>query len=295
MIRNNYVAQWKYSVTVFLMICISTLNIDAASKDDYTSIGKLIETKSLKVDVESLGGHTGNCINMVVENLTEDYLKIWIEPGRRLVDIDAKYQDILIVKEQLLTLIPSEIKEIVVYGFCCESSKSSPRKGAKYSIGYMAPLNWIGVAEVINKGKFPTSAIQSAVWVVSDNHPISSISHTNINEIMPLRKAVGGVLGIENTWYMLTFALDTAVVFTGIHDRVIGDIDYYLRNNTLLTVVVKSPDGRVIETLVKESGMGPGKHVLNVDLNVRTWPKGKYEIVIVGDFNNQIIKRVFEL
>jgi hypothetical protein len=68
-----------------------------------------------------------------------------------------------------------------------------------------------------------------------------------------------------------------------------------LRNSAVVTINVRSSTGEVVTVLANESGLGPGMHKLPVDLNVKGWPKGIYEVMIYTDYATLVSKSVFKL
>jgi hypothetical protein len=266
-----------------------------SNKDKYISIEKLTKSGLLKTDVKGMGGYQENCIEFSLKNLTNDSLFVLVEPGRRLTADDSVYQDIFIVKKNLIALGPLESKTMSGYGFCCQSHDHSPAKGSKFSLGYMTPKEWIKLATVIDENKFPAAAIQNAVWTVSNNHPLSSIYDEDIESISLLRKTVAEIKGIEIPWYSLTFVKDTARLFSGKPERVYGDLDYYINTNSNITINIRNKKGILVKTLVKDDSKGPGKYQYKLNLLVKSWPKGEYTVYVFQDFSNLNIKKTFVL
>jgi hypothetical protein len=284
----------KKAFLVLLMAMFASPAWSIDEKDGYVSMGKLVETGLLDIKVEILKKNK-NGLNVTLENKTEDSLKVWIEPGRRFIAKDSIYQDWFIADERMITIIPAGTVEQDLLGFCCQVHDRGPADGAKYNIGYMAPDTWIQLATLIHQNDFPRGASQHAVWCLSDNLPVSSIYHEDETKVRPLRELVANIKGEPLPWYMLTYEKDTARLFSNIHERLLGTVQYYLRNSAVVTINVRSSTGEVVKVLVKESGLGPGMHKLPVDLNVKGWPKGNYEVMIYTDYATLVSKSVFTL
>ena len=263
--------------------------------DAFISIETLVKSGKLKAQAKSNGGHHGHCINISLENKSGETLGIFIEPGRRLMSYDSLSQDILIVKSRKLILSPGEKKTVDVFGFCCESDKSSPEKGETFSIGSMAPAEWVEIATLIDTNNFPESALQSAVWVVSNNHEISSVHHGNLEEINLLRKHLAKVKGVEVPWYSKTYVEEEDRLFSNNPDKFYGKLEYYLRNNAMVTILVRNKSGNIMKQLVKAAAQGPGKYAYNVELDVKDWPKGDYEVYVYEDYSNLNKMQKFQL
>jgi hypothetical protein len=50
-----------------------------------------------------------------------------------------------------------------------------------------------------------------------------------------------------------------------------------------------------MQTLMKGMNTGPGSYNYSLNLNVRKWPKGAYDIYIYEDYSNLNLKKTFEL
>lgn len=279
-------------ILITALLASPALSID--EKNGYVSMGKLVEQGLLDVKVEMLH-KLKNGLNVTMENKTVDSLKVWIEPGRRFIAKDSVYQDWFIGDERMITIMPLGTVEQDLLGFCCQVHDRGPADGSKYTIGYMAPATWIELATLIHQNDFPKGASQHAVWCLSDNLPSSSIYDEDEKKVRPLRELVAKLKGEQVPWYMLSYQKDTTRLFSDIAERLIGKIDYYLRNSSVVTINIRSSKGEVVKVLTKESGLGPGMHTIPVDLNVKGWPKGKYEVMVFTDYATLISKSVFKL
>ncbi|MFN5222543.1 MAG: hypothetical protein ACK5DJ_00010 [Bacteroidota bacterium] len=281
----------------FLFLITALLTTPAWSideKEGYVSMGKLVEQGLLDVKVEMLH-KLKNGLNVTLENKTVDSLKVWIEPGRRFIAKDSVYQDWFIGDERMITMMPLGTVEQDLLGFCCQVHDSGPADGAKYTIGYMAPVTWIELATLIHQNDFPKSASQHAVWCLSDNLPASSIYDADEKNVRLLRQLVCKIKGEQMPWYMLSYQKDSTRLFSNIPERLLGNVEYYLRNSAVVTINIRSSTGEVVKVLAKESGLGPGMHKLPVDLNVKGWPKGKYDVMIYTDYATLVSKSTFIL
>ncbi len=255
-------------------------------KEKYKALENYLKQGSITAKLTALGGHSENCMFIELKNQSKDTVFLFLEPGRRLLASDTTLQDILIVKRQEVILLPLAEKKINGYGFCCESTNGSPAKGRAYSIGYMAPASWVKLAEFISSNKFPAEALQSAVWVMSNDLDISAVHATDERTILPLRKKLAEIKGVEVPWYSKTYEKDPNKVFSGRTEYILGSIQYNLKNNSIVSIVVRDKWGTIAKTLVEEAAKGPGPQVYDLDLNVKGWGKGEYTITIMQDYSN---------
>jgi hypothetical protein len=270
-------------------------NRPSADADKYISIEKLIKNRSIAEQITGMGGYQENCISFDLKNTTSDTIHVWIEPGRRLISGDSTLQDIFLVKEIKTSIPPYESKKLPGYGFCCEATMHAPPAKSVFSIGTLAPAPWVKLAEVINQNNFPPDAIQNAVWVFSNNHPVSSVADNNTPAIDLLRRTVASLKGIELPWYSISFEKDTSTLFSGRAEKLWGSFEYSMKTNAIVTIKVRNQNGMLMATLMKAMAHNPGKYLFDVDLPVKNWKKGDYEINIYEDYSNLNLTKKFTL
>ena len=205
-----------YFIMGFLpLLLMASCNPQKTGKNKYQSIEKLISEGKLKAEFMSKGGHSGDCMQLVMENTTRDSLHVDLEAGRRLVSRDSTRQDILVVRNRRLALAPQGQTTTGAYGFCCQSSHGSPRRQDTFAVGHMAPPKWVNLAEFISDRNFPEDALQDAVWAMSDDHSVGAITTSGTENIRPLKKKVARLKGVEFPWYTVTYMEDITQMFSG--------------------------------------------------------------------------------
>jgi hypothetical protein len=282
----------KYFITLIITLVYLISNSNAHLKSPIISIEDALKEQKITLEIKSKGIYKGYSININTKNISNQAIILHLEYGRRLLCSDTSMQDLLIVKEQLITLMPKEVKNLEAFAFCCESNNRPPQKEIIYSVGKMAPKEWIKLAEVINKNNFPIDAIQHAIWVLSDNHNIASVNDEDMENIQLLRETLAEIKGIELPWYNIYYLKDTTLLFSDKHYLLKGNIEYYKKNNGITTIQVRHKSGLLMNTLVSNS-QGPGKYIYPVNMNIKSWPKGEYEILIFEDNSQLINKKTF--
>jgi hypothetical protein len=286
----------RYLLILSILTNIQTKSAFAQENlDKYISVQSLNSKGFISTELKSLGGHTSDCIELELQSHSDDSQYCWIEPGRRLVSRDTNEQDILIVKQYLIPLGPRQKITLRLFGFCCESTMATPKPNSKFSLGHMAPAEWIQLAVFISQNSFPASAIQSAVWVLSNHHELGSIHYSDFKAIYPLRAELARILNEPIPWYYITYEHDDTLVFSGRHETVYGDITFESRNNGVATIHVRDGKGRLMAMINQGSAVGPGEHRYPLTLDVRGWPKGEYRVVVTEDYSNMIARYVFRL
>lgn len=282
-------------VSISLIAFLLISHTHAHLKSPIISIEDAFKQNKIKLEIKSKGEYKGNSVNIISKNISNEPIILHLEYGRIFTCSDTSIQDLLVVKEQLITLMPNESKINDAFAYCCESSNLPPKKDVYYSVGKMAPSEWIKLAEVINKNNFPIDATQHAIWALSNNHELASVHADNMEEIKTLREMLAEIKGIELPWYNIYYLKDSLNVFSGKHYNLKGTIEYYKINNGITTIQVRQKNGKIMSALVKNACQGPGKYHYPVDLNIKGWPKGEYDILIFEDNSQLILKKSFKL
>lgn len=262
---------------------------------DYLPLGKHLMANNVEVKIKSLGGYSGECVVFDFKNLTPDSLFVKLEPGRRLVAKDSVFQDIFIVKEKKLVVPPMASMKQTGYGFCCQSHDRSPARDSAFDVGYMAPPEWVRLADTISRYDFPPQAIQHAVWVISNNHPIGSIACNDDKQVKKLLATVAAIKQVDIPWYAVYYKPDSVQLFSGRPDRLVGHVDCYLKKDGIVTITIRNKNGRLMKTLLNRSAQGVGEFDYALDVDVSRWPKGEYQLFIYEDDSNLNLKKSFEL
>ena len=261
----------------------------------YTSIEGLFLKGKINVSVKSLGGYQEKCIQFELKNITLDTVYVHIEAGRRLVCKDSTMQDIFLVKENKIRLLPLEAQQVEGYGFCCNATKHGPSKDVVFDLGYMAPAPWLKLANFINENNFSRDIIQPAVWAISDDRSVATIGNGLDDPSQQLRKMVSKIKGLECPWYTINYEKDEARFVTDVHEMVTARVPYNLSNHGIVSIVVKNSQGGIVKTVLSGQTLGPGAHEYFLDLDVRNWPKGEYMLYIYEDYSLLNSKRKFKL
>lgn len=289
----NYLHSQAMKYTAFLLGLI-LLFPSGLRANERLSVQKLYDTGKVDLQIIGLGGHTGFCVSMKLMSTSAERLHVWIEPGRRLVSEDPFNQDILIVKEIKLELDPGESKSVEIFGFCCQSQLASPSPGSIFFIGFMAPKEWIELAEFMNTKNFDLQDIQMAVWVLSDDHHPASVCSAN-NNVTALRRKIAEIRRDSDPWYCIIYERDDSLLFSNKHLNLSGNLSFVVKHYCTITIQIRSESGKLMKTLARELPYQEGSYSFEINQNIKGWSKGKYEILVLEDHSNLIFKTGFKL
>jgi len=255
------------------------------------SIEDALMNNWISCDIVSNGGHKEECINLKVGNLRANRLVLRVESGRNFESVDTNLQDIIVVREELIVLNGNEKKEVNIYGFCSQSSNSSPSEGDLYSIGSMKSKNIVKLTEHLAVKEYPISAMQKAIWTVTDNTPIASIFDANRDTILDLQAFVSDLTNQTSPWYSIEYKENEENLFTGEAKRVYGTMQGNLSANTVVKIVVH--DMLNYSALKGEFVVQEDSYNHNISFDVSTMPKGRYHVGIyalgVGRIDEKVI------
>lgn len=240
------------------------------------SIEDAVKRNMITCYIISKGGHTGNCIDMKIKNLTLNKLMVKLESGRNLVSLDTNKQDILVVKEELFVMNPSQTQQKAVFGFCSQSHKGSPEKDGMYTIGEMKDKNIVKLTQHLAANKYPISAMQNAIWTLTNNRPIESIFHHNRDSIENLQEFVAQFTKSMSPWYSIEYTEPDSGMVSNIAKKIHGNVEARLPKNTVIKIVVYDMFNisQIRTELVTTENSN--KHPFSV--NVLSLPKGRYHI-----------------
>lgn len=264
--------------TAIVMVCTAATSYN----EKFVSIQGLMENNLIEVKFTSTGGHQEECVSLDLTNSTNKTQYIRLEPGRRLVSDDEMAQDILIVREELIVVKPKQTKSVKAYGFCCQSQNSGPGEGDGFAVGNMAPKSWQKLVNSFDLANAEASAMQHAIWALSDEHPVSGITGNSTNS-QEIRRMVAEMRGEELPWYSTIYEPDTSAVFSGRVSHIQGDLNFYLYQHGIVDIQIRNQTDRIMLKMVDQQPMHKGKFSVGLDLKVSIWPKGDYKIQVFAD------------
>ncbi len=267
----------KYFV---FLLAFFLLSASLLAKKDTISFDKAFLNKLIKLDIKGKGGYQGPCIAMQLKNLQNDSMVVYVEAGHQLDSKDSSQQDILVVKDFFVTLSSLQEKTVDVTGYCCQAKKGAPQLKSIFLPGARADKNLYDLGRYLNKAKLNPSSIQNAVWCISDNNEISSVTDDGSEEVGKLRKFLAKQRGIETPWYNIVYKKEKNMLFSGIPEKVTGNIDYYIRDFAQVVVNIRDAQGTVVKTFPVGNAVNRGDHTFNLNWNTLKMPKGKYTIFL---------------
>jgi len=280
---------------VILILSLAGLSVGMQGAHRKVSLQQALERKLVKASAASLGAYKGYCINMTVKNLSPDSLLVYVEPGRRLNSSDDKYQDILVVKEEVIALKKSEEKSCKVKGYCCQAGNSAPQMKSVYTINKLADSNLVYLARFLNRSSFDADVEQHAVWSLSDKRPVATIASPNDSTLLPLKQLVAALKGEQLPWYSLvqgTVVFRSGTILT-YPLQLSGKLHYTSESAEYATLYVYDEKGNQV-LLQRSQWVQGGSQDLDLRLPVKGLAKGKYTLAL-RTTNRELATKEFEI
>lgn len=150
---------------------IPTINIlDAIDKKmiDHKATGRYnVEDKTEYIDAD--GQYYGKSMLIILHNISNDTINIYIPEGLMLFSEDTIVQDMLITKPVYALLKPKQTKTLPLYAMCSEIHDRVPATFINYKIGKNNDQELIAIAQTINRTYMQNVIGQGAVWAHTDD------------------------------------------------------------------------------------------------------------------------------
>ncbi|MBS1651977.1 MAG: hypothetical protein JSU07_08220 [Bacteroidetes bacterium] len=282
--------------TTFFLIIIDVLihsQIFALKKN--VTLLKAINDKQISIKANSLGGYKGDCVHIELKNLSPDSLEIIIESGTTMVSENVIYQDILITKQENISLKSFETKAASLTGFCCRAKKCGPQKGNKFKPMPARKPELKLLASYISKAKYSNDVIQNAIWAVSDSFNTALVIDPKDSLVKKLRSYVCKLKNEIEPWYEIT---SKTLVYLGgsmqnFNLQLSGILPYVNPKYQYAYLEIINEKGKKIGICVGD-WLQEGAHNYQINIPVAGLPDGKYQVTLSAN-NTIIASREFKL
>ena len=243
-----------------------------------TPLIELLEQGRIELSPRGLGGHSGECLKVDVKNRTATSIRTSIPAGWVFVSQEEGVQDLIVVREEVIALVPNGRTTVTCRAFCCEASNSGPGENEVYRKGHPGPEKLATLARFVDSLGYDDGIVQSAIWVLSDGHDIGSLGALDSSANDTLRNKLSALSGQPAPRYSVRYAEDERMACSGRPASISRVVSVMRGVPDRLTIVVRSDAGRLIQVIQERMPMEAGRAQVPVELNVLDWPKGRYGI-----------------
>jgi hypothetical protein len=267
-------------VLINVWLVLSFLHIATNIFAKELSLHEALQKGLINLNINASGSHSENCIALKVHNTSNTELNLMLEPGVILDNLDEQQQDIIIAKTLKMKLKSNQTLDTSAYGFCCQSSNSSPHKGQKFRLGKKADTLMVKLCKYIDTHKIAPSKAQSAVWTLSNNHKLASLGHPKDTSITALFKICNENRNEALPWFYVGYSQMPGLVYSDIPCKIILNFEYTKKTNKELTIAIYDRAGHKIKTLLANSYGSPGNNSYHFDFDIVNWKNGTYTLKV---------------
>ncbi|MFK7926023.1 MAG: hypothetical protein AB8H47_29005 [Bacteroidia bacterium] len=206
------------------------------------SLEQALDQKLVRIALQGNGGYRGECLKILIENLSPAALSIQIPAGQIFASQDTSVQDLIVTQEALLVMAPQERKTRNLLTMCTQSFNMSPSKGERFRLGPLAVGGLLTLAQKISRKGYQNSTAQSAVWSMANQESVRSIYGNDTAMVRDIAQTISDATGIAMSEFVFTPRTHS---ITSIRTSIEGLLKRDLREARLDLV---SPSGERIRT-----------------------------------------------
>lgn len=259
---------------LLLLLLLPLKNVNAFTT---ISISEALAQKKIDASFISKGGHSGECVEMKIVNLTNDQLNIQLDAGDKLMSEDSTKQNIFISHTDLIALAPKGTRLKNIYGFCCAVTKHSPTKDNHFSFVKNSNGKEVKLASFINTHRsIDEDALQHAIWVVCNGEDAAGIYAEDMTEVQELKKLVAEITGKPIPWYTKKFDRDSTGMLVRRALKLYAVMHFDLMQPSEVTVVIKDATGNTMKIPMQEKLLERGHYDFEYNWETNMISPGTY-------------------
>lgn len=274
--------------TLMLMIpflCFMTDTVYAGTTK--TSLSKAVSSKLVTISGKAnANGFNKKGLTLHIENTGKSVLEITIDPALIFIPEDTSYQDLIISGNVKATIAPGKSSNIELQSYCGKSSSMAPVSDLSFSMGTQADSNMIKVLDYIRSNNIGSEVAQSAVWVLTNKHELSTVYDENEDEASRMLVAyMAGLLGEKLPEFYKQYNINTTPgqpVFTKKTLKIFASFQWQLDSPQSLTLAVYNGKGREVEKMFAQRAFKPGVYELIARFQSSKVEAGHYYIRLLS-------------
>ena len=263
---------------------VETINIEDA-----------IKQKLIKVTAMSNGQYYDESVILSVQNLSPKTITLSIPPCYSFYPLAEGEQTLITTEEQLITLNSKESKKQPLKAFCSEASDAVPTENTQFTFRNTQRKDLQKLMEYTSKHKVSPSALQDAIWAVSDGNSIANI-FAETAEDKDLRAYVAETTGRTNPWYTSpqNHQLNESRNIVSETVKIEGDLVFSLPETTTFYQEIRNKAGEVQLKGTKMLTLTKGENIkFHFRIEVTGWEKGEYDVFVISTKNKVVTNYSF--
>lgn len=246
---------------------------------DAVPLGEAIEKGILSIEAKGAGGHSGECLQLNLKNLSRKDVEIVVPAGQIFEADNDGLQNLMIVKEEQLLVHKGKTRAVRLHGYCIEAADGSPGDGTAFHMGSLATGNLLSFAVYLSTKKlYENPYTQNAIWAISDEERLESIGDP------ALGKYVAKLLDKPEPQYHIQYRqADQSRILEGapVRDQqeafsMNGLFYFTLDHDRLVNFELYREDGTFVHAFYKNRKKTKGYHKFRFEFKISNLEKGKY-------------------
>lgn len=245
-----------------------------------TTLQQALEKGLVTLEAQGLGGHTGDCLQATVTNVSKRALRVALAPGMVFQSQDTALQDLLVVDNEEYVLAANQKRAFKLNSYCCEMYRGGPGTGAVFQLVNQSNEKLSQVATYLHRNFLDKNPMaQQAVWSVSDNADLSAVWDRNQpDKSKKLIEFLAQVTGRPVPWYRSEYAKAAPGPQMAKRPMMLieADWEFKLPENDSLTLAVFNEEGKQVDVLMTDKLYSSGIYTFTFSYKTNRLPKGVY-------------------
>lgn len=280
-----------------VLLSVLFLSISSISYAGLIKLTDGLKSKAISVGaVSTNGGFMGKGIELALTNNTQHTVQVYIDPAMIFVPKDTNYQNLVLLGNEYITMVGGETKAVKLQTYCGKSYAHAPHRGLEYKYWQQGDSNMIYVLDKVKRNRISATLAQSAVWMFTNNHCVSSVFDYNNPDVS--RNFVSYIcdrLNIIPPQYFVRRKInenetDRPVYLDG-SDTTYVDIHWNFAPKRNLHVCIFDSKGEQLEEIVDNETISKEGHTVIATFPPDKYPEGTYYVRLFDDDNSVYINK----
>lgn len=264
-----------------LPLAFLLFNLSLSSATNSISLEEAIKKGWVKADISGaknqnnsdFSDHHGPCITFILQNKSSQHLQLFIENGRFLSPLDSSTQRMVVTKSEMIVMSPGQTINKNIFAMCSQANNGSPDEGENFVLGMIADNEIRQMSQEIEKRNAQNSTGQDAMWVVTDDHDISSITGEDVSLVNSLRQTASQITGKPMELYVPEQTTPSKPL-----KSVRGTFDFTLPRAGTVTLSLYDAENRNLMDFIRDKQYGAGQHAYSYYSSSSSFEPGFYYI-----------------